>query len=49
MPGAGECVILQGKRDLIDVIKDLEMGKLSWITYEPSVITNTLVFLLILT
>lgn len=31
MYGACECVTLHGKRDFADVIKDLEMGRISWI------------------
>lgn len=31
IPGTGEYVPLHGKRDVADVIKDLEMGRLSQI------------------
>lgn len=30
-PGSCECVILHGKRDFADEIKDLEMVRLSWV------------------
>lgn len=30
MPSSEECATLQGKRDFVGVIKDLEMRRLSW-------------------
>lgn len=32
-PRSCECITLQGKRDIVDVIKDVEMGTLSWIMW----------------
>lgn len=46
MPSSQECATLQGKRDFVGVIKDLEMRRLSWSIQcppHPPIITMVLI------